>query len=128
MPEHLLYAAQVGTALDQIRCEGMAHVMGMQTRVKAHLGSPLFEDASQAIGRHRVSACGDEECVAAGILQKSRTPLSHVTVHGFERDGVQRDDALLGTLAKETDARIREIDVSKLETGKLGNTGATRIE
>lgn len=102
MPEHLLHAAQVGAALDQIRREGMTHVMGMQARVKTRLSSPLLENASQAVGRHRVSARGDEERVATRIAQKRRTPLSHVTVHGFERDGIQRDDAFLGALAKET--------------------------
>lgn len=102
--------------------------MGMQARVKTRLSSPLLENASQAVGRHRVSARGDEERVATRIAQKRRTPLSHVTVHGFERDGIQRDDAFLGALAKETDARIREIDISELEPCKFGDTGTTRIE
>lgn len=128
MSEHLLDAAQVRSAFHQIGREGVAHVMGMQARIEARLGRALLEDATQAIGGHRVATRGDEQGAAAAVPQKNGTRLVDVAPHGLECERVKRDDALLGSFAEEPHARIGEVDVAKLEARYFGDAGTACVQ
>ena len=96
---------------------------GCKLESRLRLGRALLEDATQAIGGHRVATRGDEQGAAAAVPQKRRdAPRGCSAARPRVRAG-KAGRCALGSFAEEPHARIGEVDVAELEARYFGDVG-----
>ena len=128
MPQHLLHAAQVGPALQEVGGEGVAHVVRRERLVEPGRAQGLLEHLADGIGGHAVAAGGHEEERALLLLEQPGAPEQLVGAHGGERQVVQRHDALPRPLAEHLHLATLEIDVVCEQARRLGHARAARVQ
>ena len=111
MAEHLLDAAQVRIAVEQVGCKRVAHVMRAQGIIETRRANRALEHRAYRIGAHRVSAGRDKHAVARLVSEQHGPRFAEVRLQRFDADVVQGDDALLASLAKHLHELRFEIDV-----------------
>ena len=128
MPEHLLHAAQVGPAVEQVGGEGVAHVVRGKALVEAGFAQRVLEHLADRVGSHAPAARRHEEELAGAIAQKRRTRLGRVGAHRRDGQIVQGHDALLRPLAEHLRLARLQIHVGGQQARRLGHARAARVE
>ena len=128
MAEHLLDAAEVGPALEQVRRERMAEEVGVDPLgIEAGLGGESAHDQERA-GAGERAALGVEEDLRAVAAVEVRPSTREVAAQGFHRLGAQRHDALLVAFADAADEAGVEIDAAALQAHRLAHAQAAPVE
>src|SRR4051794_13455425 len=84
MPEHLLHRAQIGSAFEQMRREGVAQEMGVDAlRLEAGLLSELAQDEEGAGAGERAAARVEEE-LGPRLLLQMRAAVREVAPQRFD--------------------------------------------
>ena len=128
MPEHLLDAAQIGTPVEQIGGEGVAHVVRGEGGIDPRLRQRALEHPADRVGRIATAPIGDEEEGLLREAQKLRTRVQRVGAQRRDGHVVQRDDPLLRPLSEHLHLALLEIDVCDEQRGGLGDTRPARVE
>ena len=128
MTEHLLHAAQIGTAIEQIGCESMAHVVRRQRFIETRCTNGLLEHLPHRVGSHPIAASGNEEIRRDAIAQQNRTGVVKIARHGVDAQIMQWDDALFPSFAENLHLPLREINVIELKSRRLRDSHAARIQ
>ncbi len=100
MSEHLLDAAQVGAALEQVRRERVAEQVRMDApRLEARLLGEAPQDQERA-GAGQRAALGVQEELRPVPPVEVRPPAGEVAAERLDRRAADRHDALLAALAE----------------------------
>ncbi len=110
VPEHLLDAPQVGTALEQVGGERVAQEVGVDaTRLQAGPLGEAAEDEERACARQRAATRVQEE-VGSMAPVEVRSAEREVAARGLRRRPPERDEPLLAALADHADDAGVEVD------------------
>jgi len=119
--EHLLHRAQVRSALEEVRGEGVAeevgmHPCGIQTRFRCQ--AP--EDEEGAGPGQRAALRVEEELRAVPAIEERPAP-GEVAAHGLYAFASERDDPLLVTLAEAANNAVVQVDPAAVEPHRLAD-------
>src|SRR5918994_3472231 len=115
VPEHLLDAAEVGAALQEVGGERVAEEMRVHAlRVEPGLGGESLQDQESARARERSSLCVEEQLRPPAAVEV-RAAAGEVTAHGFHRLPAERDDPLLVALADAANEPVLEVDAGAFQ-------------
>src|SRR5581483_9059317 len=119
---------EVGTALEQVRREGVAQEMRVDPPgLEAGLLRELAEDEEDAGAGERAAARVEEE-LGAMVLLEERPPVGEVAAERLGRLPPDRDDALLVPLAGAADEAVLEIDRLPVERHGLAHAEPAAVE
>ena len=126
MAEHLLDAAQVGAALEQVCRERVAeqvrvHALGLEPRLP---GEPA-QDQERA-GPGEGAALRVQEELRSGAAVEVRAAAGEVAAQRLDGVAADRHDALLVALADAADEPLVEVDAGALEADRLAHAEAAR--
>jgi hypothetical protein len=126
--EHLLDAAEVGAALQQVRGERVAEEVRVDPLgVEPGLRRQAPEDEERA-GPCERSALGVEEELGPVAAVEVRPPAAEVAAQRLDRLAAERDDALLVPLPHATDRATLEVDAAPLEADRLADAQARAVQ
>ena len=124
--EHLLDAAQVGSAFQQVRRERVPQQVRMDARgVEARLGGEAPQDQERAGARQRAALRVQEELGPVARVEV-RAAAGEVAPERLDGRASERDDALLVALAGDADEAVVEVDPRLVEPDRLGDAEARR--
>ena len=128
MAEHLLDAAEIGAALEQVRRERVAQQMRVDARrLEAGLLGQAAQDQERARAGQRAALGVQEELRAVAAVQE-RAAAAQVAAQRVGRAPAERDDALLAALADRADEALVEVDAAPLEADRLADAQARAVE
>ena len=127
MSEHLLYRAQVGASLEQMRCERVAeqmrvHPLGFESRFLGEL--PQDQEGARP---GECSAARVQEQVGPVATVEVRSAESQVAADGLGGRPAERDDALLVALAEHADYASIDVDGRARESDRLRDAEACPV-
>src|SRR5438105_8317903 len=126
--EHLLDAAQVGAALEQMRRERVPQQVWVDTlRLEPRPPRELSEEQERA-GPRECAAAGIQEQLRAVALVQERPPVRQVAAQRLGGLARERDDALLAALAEHADEPVVEVDCALLESERLADPQPSAVE
>ena len=115
MAEHLLDAAQVGAALEQVRGERVPQEVRMDAlRLEAGLLGEPAQDQERAGAGERPALRVEEELGPVAAVEV-RPAAGEVAAQRLGRLPADRDDALLAALADRAHEAVVEVDAALLE-------------
>ena len=128
MAEHLLDAAQVGAALQQVRGEGVAQQVRVDAgRVETRLRRRGAHD-QEGTGARQAAALRVEEQLGPVARVEERPPTRHVDAQRLDGSPPDRDDPLLVALAGDAHEAALEIDAAALQAGRLADAQAGAVQ
>lgn len=128
MAKHLLDAPEVGAALEQMRCEGVAQEVRMHaTRLEASLLRQPAKDQKGPRASESPALCVQEELGAVATIEK-RPAAREVTTKCVDRLAPEGHDPLLVALARGADKASFEVDAATLEPDCLAHTQARAVQ
>ena len=128
VPEELLHHSHVGTALQQVRREGVPQRVRRDVCRDLRAVGGRADHEPGALTRQRRAACSQEEpCRRASSRGEPGSHPREVRVDGGTCIGPDRNDALLRALAPEAQ-HVTVGEVIDIEPDGLGYAGAGRIE
>jgi len=128
MPEQLLHAPKVGSALEEVRRERVAEQVGMNPLgLEPCLAREAAEDLERARARERPPARIEEELgpVAPVQVGPSVREVAAERVGGLPSE---RNDALFPAFAQSPDEAPFEVDRAPLETNGFADAQAAAVE
>ena len=119
--EHLLDAAEVGAALEEVRRERVAQQVGVDARrLEAGLLGELPQDEERA-GAGQRPAAGVQEELGAIAAVEVRAAEREVAADGFGGGPAERHETFLASLAERADDASVEVDGALFEADGLGH-------
>jgi hypothetical protein len=113
--EHLLHAAQVGTAFQQMRRERVAEQVGVDaSRFETGLRGAFAEDQERSCARERPSLRVQKQLRTMAPVEV-RTPTGEVTAECLHGLAANRDDSFLVALADAAHESVVERDAAFVE-------------
>jgi hypothetical protein len=128
MPEHLLDAPQVGTALEQVRGERVPEEMRVDPLgLEPGLRSQPAQDQERACPREGAAAGVQEEVGPVAAVEVG-SPARQIAAYRLGGAAADRDDPLLPALADAADEPSVEVDGPLLEAHRLADPEARAVE
>src|SRR2546423_13306976 len=128
VPEHLLDAPQVGSALEQVRCEGVAKEVRVDPLgLEPGLRSKPAQDQERACPREGAAA-GVQEEVGPVAAVEGGPPARQIAAYSLRGAPADRDDPLLAALADAADESSVEVDGALLEPHRLADPEARAVQ
>ena len=126
--EHLLHAAEVGAAFEEMGGERMTQEMGMDAaRLQAGFVRQAPEDEKDACARERPALRVQEELGAVATVEV-RTPAGEIAPQGLGRFTTERDDPLFISLAQAAHDPVVEIDTPTIEADRFSDAKPRPVE
>src|SRR5437588_4464250 len=126
--EHLLDAAEVRPALEQVRGERVPEQVGMDPlRLEPRASREPPQDEERARARERAALRVQEELGPVAPVEE-RTTAGEVAAQRLGRLAADRDDPLLVALAEAADEPVLEVDAAPLERHRLRDAQARAVE
>ena len=115
VPEHLLYRAEVGSALEQVRRERVAEEMRMDaTGLEAGTFGELPQDEECARAGQRAAACVQEEVGTVAAVEVWAAE-REIAADGLGGGAPERNEPLLAALSQDADDPLVDRDAALLE-------------
>src|SRR5580765_484947 len=126
--EHLLDAAQVGSAFEQVRGERMPQQVRVDAlRVEARTAGEAAQDQKSARAGEGATLCVQEELRAVPLVEIG-APVREVAAERLDRVAPDRNDALLVALAGATNESLLEVDAGSVETDGFAHAEPRAVE
>ena len=126
--EHLLDAAQVGAALEQVGRERVAQQVGVDAaRLEPGDRGQPAQDQEGARAGQRPALRVQEELGAVAAVEVGAAA-REVAAQRLDRWPPDRDDALLAALADDAHEPVVEVDAALLEPDRLGDAQPRAVE
>ena len=125
--EHLLDAAQVGAALEQMRRKGVPEQVRVHAlRLEAGLLGEPAQDQEGAGAGERPAARVQEQLRPVAAIEV-RAAHRDVAAQRVDRGPAERDEALLRALPERADEPVLEIDRAAVQAGRLADAEARAV-
>ena len=119
VPEHLLHGSEVGAALEEVRCEGVAQEVRMHpARLEPCAVGQLLQDEKRARSGERASAGVQEELRPVPAVEVGPAERK-VAADGLRRGPPEWDEALLRPFSEDANDALLERDAALFEPGRL---------
>lgn len=131
MAEHLLDRAQVRAAFQQVRREGVAQQVRLHRHRDAGAAGGLLHPEPESLPGDRHPARAEEERAARPGPGQLRPARPEVGLQRGERGLADRDDAVLGALARHADEprlRVEGLDLQRTELGDAEARAVHQLE
>ena len=126
--EHLLHRAQVRSALEEVRGEGVAEEVGMHPcGIQTRLRGEAPEDEEGAGPGQRAALRVEEKLRAVPAIEERPAP-GEVAAHGLYAFASERDDPLLVTLAEAANNAVVQVDPAAVEPHGLADPEPGSVE
>ena len=128
MTEHLLHAAQIGAALEQMCRERVSEQVGVHPfGLEAGLLGKPSQDQEGAGPRERATAGVEEQIGTVAPVQMGPTE-REVTSHRLDRGSPERNDSLLVPLADHAHRACIEVDGALRGSDRFGDPQSRPVE
>jgi hypothetical protein len=128
VPEHLLHGAKIGASFEEMRREGVAEQVGVDTlRLEPGLARETAQDEEGAGAGEGAAARVQEELwsIAAVEMRPAEREVATRSLCGGAAEGHQ---ALLASLANDADDPVVEVDGALLEADCLGDAQPRSVQ
>ena len=128
VPEHLLHAAEVGAALEQVRGERVAKEMGVDAlRLEPRLSGQLSQDEERPCAGERAAAGVEEELGAVAAIEVGSTE-GEVPSNRFRGRPPEWNEALLSALPEDADDSLLDVDGAPVQPDRLRDPQSGAVE